>query len=235
VRFAVDQVLDRRAPGFEQDLFYNLNRLQENVGAANVFPSDATLDEYNATIHVAWRILPEGTAEDVFNAISKDVSVSPRSERVLRERLAVLKRLKPEAMVTGTDGFVRYFGAMFGDDFVAFENVRYGNAIYIMFEEWRELSKRTRVDLLAGKERQFVRIEHRLGWEKQLRAQVEAYRTRRRGPGCATAIRERGGADDRRLHSFLARALKADEFLLPRTGCLCQGLTGRRRPSSPRK
>src|SRR3569623_357959 len=37
VKFAVDQVLNRRTPNFEQELLYNLNLLQENVGAADVF------------------------------------------------------------------------------------------------------------------------------------------------------------------------------------------------------
>jgi hypothetical protein len=52
---------------------------------------------------------------------------------------------------------LRYFGAKFGDDFVAFENVNYGNAIYLMRETWPELrretwpelSKRTRAGRLA--------------------------------------------------------------------------------------
>jgi hypothetical protein len=29
------------------------------------------------------------------------------------------------AYIAGTDGFLRYFGAKFGDDFVVFENVRF--------------------------------------------------------------------------------------------------------------
>jgi hypothetical protein len=94
--------------------------------------------------------------------------------------LTVLNRLKPEAYIAGSDGFLRYFGAKFGDDFVVFENVRYGNAIYLMFEKWEELSKRSRVELLAGPRDQFMRVEHREGWKEQLEAQVLEYRRRKR-------------------------------------------------------
>ena len=41
-----------------------------------------------------------------------------------------MQEAPPEAYIRGTDGFLRYFG----DDFVAFENARYGNAPYIMYE-----------------------------------------------------------------------------------------------------
>ena len=35
-----------------------------------------------------------------------------------------MHRLRPESYVIGTTNFARYFGAKFGDDFVAFENNR---------------------------------------------------------------------------------------------------------------
>ena len=60
--------------------------------------------------------------------------VSAERQAVMKERITVMARLKPEAFITGSDGFLRYFGAKFGDDFVAFENVNYGNALYIMYE-----------------------------------------------------------------------------------------------------
>ena len=72
--------------------------------------------------------------------------------------------------------FVRYFGAKYADDFVVFENLRYGNALYVMFERWQELSQRSRIDLLKGDHEGFERIEHREGWEDRLEAMVERYR-----------------------------------------------------------
>lgn len=52
VKFAIDQVINRSAPDFEGELLYNLNILQENVAAADVFESVATFADYAATIRV---------------------------------------------------------------------------------------------------------------------------------------------------------------------------------------
>lgn len=43
LRFAIDQVINRQTSNFEQELLYNLNLLQENVGTADVFESTTTL------------------------------------------------------------------------------------------------------------------------------------------------------------------------------------------------
>jgi hypothetical protein len=65
VKFAVDQVLSKQAPDFEADLLYNLNILQENLGAADVFPSSASLAQYLETVRVDWEILPVGRIDEV--------------------------------------------------------------------------------------------------------------------------------------------------------------------------
>ena len=181
VRFAIDQVLNRRTPNFEFELLYNLNILQENVGAADVFPSAATLAEYAATVHVDWQILPPGTVDEVIRGMFHGKPrPTPEQESVMRQRIAVMAKLKPESYITGTDKFLRYFGAKFGDDLVIFENVRYGNAIYVMTESWPELSKRSRVELLGAGLSGVRRIVHREGWEAELTGLVHAYQREKR-------------------------------------------------------
>lgn len=183
IKFAVDQVLSRRTPNFEQELLYNLNLLQENVGAADVFESATTLADFALSVKVDWQLLPPGTltVDEVVDAILHDKRpVTVQQTDVMKERVAVMHRLKPEAYITGTDGFLRYFGAKFGDDFVAFENARYGNALYIMYDGWEVLSQKSRIELLAGDRGSYDRIEHRKGWINQLRGRVQAYRARKR-------------------------------------------------------
>lgn len=181
VKFAIDQVINRRTKNFEKELFYNLNLLQENVGAADVFPSAASLADYMTTVRVDWQILPPGTVDEVVRQMLKGKrAVTPEQERIMKERIAIMSRLKPEGYIAGTDGFLRYFGAKFGDDFVVFENVRYGNALYVMYESWQELSKRSRVELLNGPRDKFDRIEHRDGWEAQLKSMVQRYQAGRK-------------------------------------------------------
>lgn len=182
VKFAIDQVINRRTKNFERELFYNLNLLQESVGASDVFPSVATLAEYSATIRVDWQILPPGTVDEVIQQMFSGRKNRPTAdqEEAMKQRMNVMSRLKPEAYIAGADGFLRYFGAKFGDDLVAFENIRYGNAIYVMYEAWQDLSKRSRVELLTGSRDSFTRIEHRDGWEQNLKAIVETYRAKQK-------------------------------------------------------
>lgn len=181
VKFAVDEVINRRTPNFRDALFFNLNILQENVGAVGVFESAATLAEYAATVRVDWELLPAGTSIDqIIAGIKQRSAIDAQTEAVIRARLTAMRRLNPEAYVIGTTGFVRYFGAKFGDDFVAFENIRYGNAIYIMRENWQVLSQKSRTELMTGNYEEVTRIEHRDGWEDTLTSYVEAYRQSRR-------------------------------------------------------
>lgn len=179
VKFAIDQVLNRRTNNFERELFYNLNLLQENIGAADVFPSAASLAEYAATVRVDWQLLPPGTVDEVVERILRGQrNVSPEQEAIMRGRIQVMAGLQPLAYITGTDGFLRYFGAKLGEDLVVFENIRYGNALYVMHEDWQELSKRSRIDLLNGPRDAFERVEHRDGWKAELKKIIEAYRER---------------------------------------------------------
>ena len=182
LKFAVDQVINRRAADFENDLLYNLNILQENIGAADVFESAASLEDYAATIHVDWELLPVGkiSARDLAAQILQRAGSNSPPSGVIAERLETFEELEPTHFISGSSGFARYFGAKFDDDFVVFENVRYGNAMYVMFENWEELSKRSRIDLLKGQREGFERIEHRDGWDAKLRAMLEYHRKEKR-------------------------------------------------------
>ena len=49
--------------------------------------------------------------------------------------------MKPTEIVLGMSGNTRYLGAKYAEDLVVFENLEYGNAIYILYENWKILSK----------------------------------------------------------------------------------------------
>lgn len=184
IKFSIEQVISRRTPNFEKELLYNLNILQENVGSVNVFTSAATLAEYTSTIQVDWQIFPPGTVDSVVQSMLKGkAKVSPDQESVIKERVTVMSKLKPEVYITGSDNFFRYFGAKFGDDFVVFENINYGNALYVMYDSWQVLSQKSRVELLSGPREGFDRIEHRDGWELVLKKMVIEYRAVKKAGG----------------------------------------------------
>ena len=101
---------------------------------------------------------------------------SPQRQREIQKRASVLSRLHPTEYIVGSGMNSHYFGARFGDNIVAFENIDYGNAIYILFDNWQEISQMSRIDILKRHEHDFVRIIHKKGWEKTLKRQIEELR-----------------------------------------------------------
>ena len=52
-------------------------------------------------------------------------------------------------------------------------NLDYGNALYILFDNWQEISQMSRIDILKRHERDFIRIIHKDGWEKALKRKLD--------------------------------------------------------------
>jgi hypothetical protein len=174
-RFRVNEPLDKSRDDYEERLLFNLNLLQENVEVADVFSADAALPDYLRSIYhtVGWELLPPGEREKtVQTIIAKMRNVSPEIKERLVARYDLLAGMGPQDFVHGTGGFDRYFGAKFADNLVVFENLEYGNAVYVMFENWEALSQRSRTELLESFAGQFARVIHREGWEAQLKTIV---------------------------------------------------------------
>lgn len=176
-KFTVDEILQKTKRNFRDLLLTNLNLLQENTGNYDVFPTDAPIEEYLNTLYVNWELLPPGEREGNLNRILSNVPAdNPRIRERIVERYDFLARLNPQDFVRGTNGFRSYFGARFADDLVAFENIDYGNAIYVMFENWQRLSQRSRVELLSGTGEGFIRIPHKDGWKTKLIKVIREWR-----------------------------------------------------------
>lgn len=175
VRFSIDEPLDPAADEFEAQLHELGNLLQENVGAFGIERAGATPEDYLATLHVNWQILPPGEREEVVRILVGGDG-TPETRRRLQERMDVMQALRPQAWVVGSEGFQRYFGAKLADDLVVFENLEYGNAVYVMGGDWEANSRRSRTELLSDPDADFARIVHKEGWERALNTEVQARR-----------------------------------------------------------
>ena len=175
-RLRVEEILDKKAPEFETELLSNLNLLQENTGSSDVFTPDADSNAYLKTISVFWEILPPGERSDMLaHILAKLREPSAELKKKLMDRYTFLEKLKPVAYISGASGFQRYFGAQFTDNLVVFENLEYGNAIYVMFGDWEALSKLSRLELLKDRRGAgYERIVHRKGWKGALKKVIEA-------------------------------------------------------------
>lgn len=168
-KFSLDHQLDRGHPNFSDELLFMLNILQENVGSVDVFASTATREEYLGTIHVDWQVFPPGSQDEVVAAMTKGRGFSPTEETVVAKRVALFSRLRPRAFLRGAGGLASYVGAQFADDLIVFENVKYGNALYILYADWEEVSQRSRLDIIKGTNAGYDRIVHSKGWEDSFR------------------------------------------------------------------
>lgn len=69
-----------------------------------------------------------------------------------------------------------------------FENLRYGNALYILYDDWHDISKRWRLDLLRDHDAKFDRIPHTVDWQfKFIKIMKVELAARRRGEGRRSA------------------------------------------------
>ncbi len=76
----------------------------------------------------------------------------------------------------GWSGLQRHIDYMFGEDFVAFENPRVGNALYLTYGDWEDLSQLSRSQLLASRGGDLDRIIHTARWFERLRVADYNYR-----------------------------------------------------------
>lgn len=180
-KFALDCTLDCNDDGFDDDLLFSLNLLQENTGSCSVESSAKSREEYIATTLVDWEIFPPSSF-DHFLAKAKSTfsGNSAETNPIIDERVAEFRRLSPERYILGKGGFNRYIGAVLPNGVVSFENIRYGNALYVLYEDWEDISQRSRSELLRGTNANYERIPHVEGWVERFRNAVRAGRSRSR-------------------------------------------------------
>lgn len=177
LKVQVDQVLLKDDRNFNRDLLFALNLLQENVYSVNIYAADADVEAYIRSLEVNWEFFPPGERSQEFQRLIENIrNVTPELIQNIQDRETFLRELNPVGFVYGTSGMRRYFGARFSDRLVVFENIRYGNAIYILFENWQELSQRSRMELLLRPNDQYIRIPHYNGWREKSRDIIEARR-----------------------------------------------------------
>lgn len=174
ISFQVHEILSKNDSNFEDKLFEDLNILQENVGSFGIESADMPLTEYSKSLHVSWEILPPGTLEETVQRIFHGKTPTTQEKDTAKERYDFFKTLNPKSLVFGQSGFRRYFGALLEDNLVIFENIEYGNAIYVLFDNWEYLSKLSRVDLMSGRfGDSFERIIHTNDWKNNVKAIID--------------------------------------------------------------
>lgn len=179
-KFSLDCVLDSGDRDFEETLLFCLNILQENTGDCGIDHSAKTREEYVATTLVDWEIFPPGSLDRFLAKAKAGIGqANDKAKQIIDERVAEFRQLSPERYILGKGGFNRYVGAVLPNDIVVFENIRYGNALYVLYENWEDVSQRSRAELLKGTSASYERIPHLDGWKQRFRDAVAIRPTRR--------------------------------------------------------
>lgn len=175
--FRATRILDKSSKEFENDLLYDLNLLQENIGKCGVENANKPLSTYADTLIVSWEIFPPGSKEETLTRIFRGKKISSENIKTAENRYDFFMSLTPNKIITGNSSFSNYIGAMIEDNLVVFENIEYGNAIYILYDDWDEISQLSRIDLLSGRSgKRFDRVVHIGNWKDEVRKKIEAGR-----------------------------------------------------------
>lgn len=174
IKFEVEQILDKTSVNFEDDLLFCLNLLQECAGVSGVYASDATREDFIGTVVLDWEVFPPGEAAQLLSSFSGSrMGLSAAKAGIVADRLKLFNKLPVESFIRGSGNFGAYVGALYADDLVVFENVNYGNALYVLYDDWRDVCQRSRLELLQGTTAKFDRIVHTDGWEDRFQTLVQ--------------------------------------------------------------
>ena len=156
----------------EDELKHILNLFLEIFGEVQIFTED--LDEImRAPLRrLNWNLLPEGHMpwEQLQQHINPIINTAPSGNQpFIIHRFEKINEFNPDFYAIGKAGFWGYVIFGFEDkNLYVCESIHYGNATYVFAEDWEELSKMTKAQILDNN-LQEERIIHRVGsWERRI-------------------------------------------------------------------
>lgn len=164
--FELSEILDKTASYFEKQLLAYINLMQENLGGFCVYSENKTpKEEIIRNFYVDWELLPPDSINVEY--ISKNFPKKDKVEQgVALDRNEFIKSLKPIKMFRGRNSFNYYFGAVFKNNIVILENINMGNALYIFYSNWEDLTKLSRTELIHMQSEHVDRVQHNGQWKE---------------------------------------------------------------------
>lgn len=118
-----------------------------------------------------WQILPEGDIVwERVNQIAGNIQDSSDLVGQLQKyRFKTIINFKPDVLYYGNGGFHGYLVFVFKNKgLVLMENMIYGNATYVFRDNWEEISKKSKADIVKNN-LQEDRFVHRRSWSNQIK------------------------------------------------------------------
>lgn len=156
----------------KETILFAVNLLNEIVGAYDVYPADQTAEQIIEIMRVHWELFPPDSKDFALCIRNGLKNMSPERQAIINERIEVFESLKPKQLIYGKSFTSRYFGALLADNLVVFENYYYGNATYILYDNWESISKMSRTAIMTLR-CDYDRVVHNSHWKNNLKKIVE--------------------------------------------------------------
>lgn len=165
VNFPFDKSTSFESP----DLLMATSLIQEAV-ASTPFPRPSKLSraEWEESFQISWEffsVTEFDTPHAIFEKFAHSRGISSTERKLMQDRVDMIQETAPSQIIFGTSGRTQYIGYKYKEDLVALENFFYGNALYVLYQNWSELSKKTRATLMNNHVGEVDRIVHSGKWK----------------------------------------------------------------------
>ena len=151
----------------EDHVKHVINLFLELFGDCQVLKENLTPAIKAPIRRLNWEILPPGKypwnkAKDHVEKVAKHLSENKAA--IIRNRIRTITQHEPDFIAVGIAGFDGYWVLGFVKrNLYIFESLYFGNATYVLNQNWETISQMTKAEILAGKLCE-ARIIHREDW-----------------------------------------------------------------------
>ena len=155
------------------ELRHVINLMLELFGFCDVIDKNLLPVGVAPVVSLNWKVLPLGEMPwtQLEPHLKPVLDIQKKGKRpVVEHRLKEINRYSPTFVAVGHGGFTGY--VIFGFRKIGLyvlECARYGNATYVLEEDWKELSKLTKAEIL-NQQRHKARLVHIPSWETRVGA-----------------------------------------------------------------
>lgn len=154
-----------------EEIKHIVNLFLEYFGECDIIRENYEPIIPNNVVRLNWKLLPQGEYpwERVQQATRQRLQRETQNRRaVLENNLEIISSHNPDFVAIGQGGFNDYIVFGFQDkNIYILESIRSGNATYIFNNNWEELSRLTKAEILNNNLQQ-DRIFHTPSWEGQI-------------------------------------------------------------------
>lgn len=120
---------------------------------------------------VNWEVLPSGSNLDLLKEQVKNHYINNnKKQSIILERFEKIEALEPNFTASGINNFKGYYVFGFEEKSIyILESIKTDNAIYIFENEWEELSKKSKYELIQNYAKKMKRICHKGDWENKIK------------------------------------------------------------------